>query len=486
MADENEATAVKKNVTIEDIGPCKKKVVVEIPKETIKNVTDEQYESLRKDAVVPGFRRGRAPRRLLEKRFGKETSEQIKLKLLADASESALKDKELDVLGEPDIDFEKIELPPDGALKFDFEIEVRPEFELPKLEGIKVERKKLEVTDEQIDREIEQLRRYSGLWAPKDEAAEAEDKIIADVALKAEDAQQTEKLEGVEVFVRHNGFVGQVPVENLDVLLAGANRDDVRQTTVNVPRTFFREQYRGKKVDLKISIREVKFLKPAALDAQFLSRFGVDDENQLRERIKDQLHSRLESQLRNEMTEQIYKYLLDNTDFDLPLDVVADQADSILQRQYISLLRQGLSKEQIEQHIEKLRSASEDRAKEQLKILFIMGKVAKQLGIEVTEEEINGYIAQMAIQRGQRPERMREQMVRDGSIDQFEMQIREEKCVSSLLETARIVEARPVKAAKKQKKKAAPNKKSVPKKTARSKTKEPKKAKNKTKKKTSS
>ena len=98
--------------------------------------TDEKYENLRKEALVPGFRKGRAPRRLLEKRFGKDTSEQIKLTLLAEASESALKDSKLDTLGEPDIDFDKIDMPAEGPLKFDFEIEVRPEFELPELEGI--------------------------------------------------------------------------------------------------------------------------------------------------------------------------------------------------------------------------------------------------------------------------------------------------------------------------------------------------------------
>jgi trigger factor len=107
MDEEQQSTALKNTVKIEEAGPCKKKVSIEIPEETIKNATDEQYNNLRRDALVPGFRKGRAPRRLLEKRFGKETSEQIKLKLLAEASDTAIKDNSLDTLGEPDIDFEK-------------------------------------------------------------------------------------------------------------------------------------------------------------------------------------------------------------------------------------------------------------------------------------------------------------------------------------------------------------------------------------------
>ncbi|MHC4750905.1 MAG: trigger factor family protein [Planctomycetota bacterium] len=210
--EEKEPEEPKNIVTIEEAGPCKKKVVIEIPEETIKNATEKQYEDLRKEALVPGFRKGRAPRRLLEKRFGKEVTEQIKLKLLADASEAAIKDNELQTIGEPDLDIEKkflwsselecqddldkgtisdelrrefednkaplstqatisveqpesswlitdglnkypireveqnlniyenIELPAEGSLTFDFEVEVRPVFDLPKLEAIPVTR----------------------------------------------------------------------------------------------------------------------------------------------------------------------------------------------------------------------------------------------------------------------------------------------------------------------------------------------------------
>ncbi len=141
MAEENEAAVseeVKNVVTIEDSGPCKKKVTVEIPAETIKKSLDERYGELRRDAEVPGFRKGRAAVRLLEKRFGSEVSEQIKLKLLADASEAALKDNELNILGGPDIDYEEVELPEDGPMQFGFEGEVRPDFDLPELEDIAV------------------------------------------------------------------------------------------------------------------------------------------------------------------------------------------------------------------------------------------------------------------------------------------------------------------------------------------------------------
>jgi trigger factor len=452
---ENQHLAFEKNkVKIENVGPCKKKVSIEIPEDTIKKQADQQYEELRREAVVPGFRKGRAPRRLLEKRFGKETSEQIKLKLIADTSAATVQEKNLDVLRDPDIDYEKIELPESGSLTFDFEVEVRPEFDLPNLQGIPVDKPKLKVEDEHLDRELEQLRKWSGVWTPKDEGkVELDDQIIADAALKIEDVEEEEKLDNAEIYVRSNGYVGAVPVETLDELLIGAKAGDLKETTVEVPKTYFREEYRGKKIDIKIKIKDIKFLKLAPLDESFFQRLGVENEKELREKISESLQNNLEQQARTHMKEQIYKHLLDNTKFDLPMDIVADQAMTILQRQYTNLFSQGLSQEKIDQHLQQLQASSEEQAKEQLKTYFIMDKVAKQLDIDVSEEELNGHIAQLAIQRQQRPERLREQMATNGTLAQFKLQVQEDKCINKLLESAKISEVEPKKTSKKTNKK---------------------------------
>ncbi len=486
MADENEETTApepeegtpegeqsrtaKNTVAVEDVGPCKKKVTVEIPEETIKEVVDEQYRELRRDAVLPGFRKGRAPRRLLEKRFGKETGEQVKLKLLAEASAAAIKDRKLDVLTDPDVDYQHVELPQTGPLKFEFQVEVRPEFELPALEGIPVTRPKLEVTEAQVEREIEQLQRWAGVWTPRESGTvERDDQVIAGVRQnleltdeeKAKQAAQVEgktegnepaptylpeaetKLDNAEIFVRPHGFVGSVPVEKLDELLAGAVVGDKKTTTVEIPKTYFRAELQGRKVNVEIEIKEVKYLKPAELNEPFLQRYGVKTKDELREKIRDNLQTRLESEGRSEMSDQVYRYLLDNTKFDLPLDIVARQAGNVLQRQYLNLLSRGLSRQQVDEQMEQLRAGSEEQAKQQLKTFFIMDHVAEKLQIEVSEEEINGHIARVAIQRGQRPEKLKEQMERDGSLAQFRLEVRQDKCIDKLLESAQVTEQAP-------------------------------------------
>jgi trigger factor len=188
------------------------------------------------------------------------------------------------------------------------------------------------------------------------------------------------------------------------------------------------------------------------MDGQFLQRYHVENEQELRDRIRDNLQEQLESQIRGDMSEQVYQYLLNNTNFDLPMDIVARQAGTILQRQYINLLSRGLSREQIDEQMEQLRAASDEQAKQQLKTFFIMDKVAEKLDVDVNEEEINGHIAQVAMQRGQRPEKLKEQMERDGSLAQFRLDIRQSKCINKLLETANIAEQKPEEKPKRSKK----------------------------------
>jgi len=466
---------IKNIVKIEDSGPCKKKISIEIPEEKIKEVVVSQYSDLRKEAVLPGFRKGRAPMRLLEKRFSGDVSDQAKLKLLAEATEEVLQEKGLNTLGDPNIDHENIELPESGAMKFDFEVEVRPEIKLPELEGIEVEKTAFEVNDEQVDSEVAEMQKRLGIWAPREDGSvEMDDQLIADIVVKAEGDEETEKIDNTEVFVSEKSFVGKVPVDTFAEAVKGKKVGDKLTVETDVPETFFNEKYRGKKVSVSVEIKEIKCLQPAEMNEEFFAKLGLTDEAELRERISEMAQQRSEQETKTAMADNIYKHLLENTNFDLPQAVVADQATQILQRQYTRLLMQGGEAEKVEEQMEELRASSETQAAEQLKIFFIMDEIADKLEISVSEEEINGYIAQVAMQRNRRPEKMREELLRNGSLAQFSMQAREQKCIDQLLEKANIKEvaagSTAKKATKKKATKKATAKKATTKKTTKKKT----------------
>jgi len=181
----------------------------------------------------------------------------------------------------------------------------------------------------------------------------------------------------------------------------------------------------------------------------------------LKDNLREQISQQAERQVRAAMSEQIYTYLKEKTTLDLPESVVAEQSSSILQRQYSNMVMQGMAKEQVDEQMDQLRASSEEQAAEQLKLYFVMDKIADKLEVEVSEEEINGHIAYVAATRGRRPEKMREELARDGSLAQFALQVREEKCIEKLLEKAAVTEVEP--------KKPAAKKKTAKKKTTRKK-----------------
>ncbi|MGB2999035.1 MAG: trigger factor family protein, partial [Phycisphaerae bacterium] len=154
------------DVTVEDAGVCKKKLVITVPRDRIDAKFDERFTELEREAQVPGFRPGHAPRRLIEKRFRRPVADEVRVALVTEAFEKAVEQEKLDVIGEPDLDPEQIELPEEGEMSFSVELEVRPEFELPDYKGIPVDAERPEITDEQVEDALKRLRESHGSLEP--------------------------------------------------------------------------------------------------------------------------------------------------------------------------------------------------------------------------------------------------------------------------------------------------------------------------------
>ncbi|MDX1565412.1 MAG: trigger factor, partial [Phycisphaeraceae bacterium] len=181
-------------VTVQPAGPARKKLVIEVPAERISAKIDDGYESLQDEAAVPGFRKGRVPLRLIEKRFGKEVRKDVCSQLISEGYTHAIESHQLHVIGEPHIeDLEQIQLPEEGSLSFEVEIEVVPDFELPELKGLEVLKPTFEVTDEQVAAQVQRYCEMYGRFQSVDQA-EAGDYITGRVTIAPAD-QPEEPLE---------------------------------------------------------------------------------------------------------------------------------------------------------------------------------------------------------------------------------------------------------------------------------------------------
>ncbi len=430
-------------VDLKDTGPWKKQVTITIPRGQLDKSLDAQYKELRGTALVPGFRKGRAPRRLIEKRFGSEVDDQVKLRVLAEAFEQMEKDHDFEVLGEPDFDPEKVELPHEGDLTVEYEVEVKPEFELPNLEGVRIEKPVFETTEERITEAVDQLRRRGGhVDEVSEEPAQEGDWITGDVTMTVEGVEEggTEEKEDAYVHVGPTAVMG-VWIEDLGKTLTGCKVGDEKEFEGTVPDTHENEAYHGKKASFVLKVKSLRRLVLAELNAEFFDSFGVADEAELRREIAEDLERQADREVRQLMGQQVYNYLDENVTFDLPAGVAARHANRFMARRYYELLQQGVPNEQIEENLEKLKAASSEEANKQLKMSFVMEKVADKLDISVGEPEVNGVIARIAMRYGRRPERVRDEMAKEGRLESIREQIRDEHAVDKVLEMADIVDA---------------------------------------------
>ena len=442
-ADTNVATEEQEysyNVKIEDLGPATKKIVIDIPEERIKEKLAEQFKEIRSQAAIPGFRPGHAPQKLIEKRFATDVKDQVRRTLVSESYEQALEKNNLNVLGEPDFENpEAIQLPETGAMNFSFTVEVQPDFTIPDLKDLKVKKPKIEVKDENVDQAMQNLREQQGALMPvEDRGVQAKDYLLADVHVK-ENGNVLAHQHDAQI-VSRPGRIGGIQIDDLDKQLDGLKAGETRTIKAKAADTHPNEALRGKDVEIEVTLKDLKHLELAEINQAFLDDLGFKDEAELRDALREQMVERITYDVQQALREQVSKHLIDSIHFELPSKLSTKQADRVVQRRAIELLQRGLSREQIESNIERLRAGADEEANRELKLFFILQKLATDQNVDIDEAELNGRIAMLAAQRGRRPEKLKQDMSKDGTLSNLYLQMREQKALDKVLETAQIEE----------------------------------------------
>jgi len=172
------------SIKVDTPSACQRHVTVTIKREEIERYYDKAFSDMMTTAAVPGFRSGRAPRKLVEARFRREVADQVKGSLLMDSMTQITEDENFSAISEPDFDPLAVELPDDGPMTFEFDLEVRPEFELPEWKGLKVERPMREISKKDIDKRLEQILARHGRLVPSDAPAAVGDYISCNLTLR--------------------------------------------------------------------------------------------------------------------------------------------------------------------------------------------------------------------------------------------------------------------------------------------------------------
>ncbi len=423
------------NVTIEDVGPCKKHVRVSVPRDSIDEVFSELLEEYAEKAEVPGFRTGNVPASLVAKRFKSEISEQAKQRVLMASLEQLGEDSDLDPINEPNLDLDSIEIPEEGDFEYEFDVEVRPSFDLPEYKGLKIERPNRETTEEEIDAYLEQFLEQYGSLTPVEASAEEGDYVNVDI--QATDGGKTlTKIDDVSVRVRPTLRFQDAEFEGFADFIKGAAAGDSRETDITVSMEADTIGMRGESVHLTFKVLDVKRIETPELDEEFLGRIGASSVDDLRDQVRQMLDRQVKYEQRQATRRLVMEKITESATWELPEDLVNKQVDNALRREILELQQAGFTEREILARENDLRQNSLSMTRQNLQEHFVLDRIAEEEDIEVSEEDLDMEIFTMAMQRGENPRRVRARMIKNGTIENLEAQIRERKAVDVILDSA--------------------------------------------------
>jgi len=439
------ATAEHANrVNITDAGPSRKKISIEIPAQIVTEKLKESLDTLAIEAQIPGFRKGRAPRNLIEKRFGSTMKDEAKKQLVAEAYTKAVEDHKLKVVGEPIAEqFEQVKVEDGKPLSFDVEVEVMPEFTLPSLDGIAVKKPTIDITDAMVDDEIKKLQINEGRLESLD-APGPGDYLTGRGVMTGPKGEEFYNINGAVVQVptedkNGEGMILGIKVADFSKQLGLPKPDETVTIKAKGPEHHEIEGVRDADLTITFQVQRADRIVPADLQ-DVLNKFGFPAADQLREVIKSRLQQRAQVQQQTAMRSQVAQHLIDSTEMELPERLTAHQTSRALQRQRLELMYRGMEAHTIEERLADLRDSSDEQARRELKLLFILGKAAEDLNIGVSEAEINGRISQIAFERNMRPEQLRQELIQRNQVGGIFQQIREHKTLDAVLAKATITE----------------------------------------------
>jgi trigger factor len=423
-------------VELTDVGPCKKHIKVTIERADIERLLNDKYSKLVTDANVPGFRPGKAPRKIIEKRFAKDVGDQVKGEVMLQSLEQLAEEHDVAPLAAPNIDPAKIQIPDAGPMVYEFEVEVRPQFDLPDYKGLKLRRPIRTFSDQDVAEEEQRILAPYGQLIPKPGGnAQVGDYLIVDMTTR-DNGRVISELKELKIRIEPRLAFKDAVAERFGEQTRGAKAGDSRDVDMTISDSAADPNLRGKKLRAKLAIKDVKAMRLPELTHEFLHEFGVHSEDQLRERIRVLLERRLEYLQRQSAREQVLEKIAAASNWELPQDLLARQARRAMARRAMEMRSSGISEQEI---VGRLRVLQQDVLKSTalaLKEHFVLQKIAEVEKIDVNEDDINDEIERIAYQNNESPRRVRARLEKDDLLEALATEIVERKALDLILESA--------------------------------------------------
>ena len=428
------------NVTVESLAPCKKLMRVEIDAQKVDETFESVTKDFRREANLPGFRPGKAPKELVLRKYEKDIQDETKRKLISEAYRKAIEEQKLDVLGQPDI--EEIQFSRGQPLQFAATVETAPDFELPEYKGLPVKREMQSVTDADVERALNLLREQRVSFTKVERVVQAGDIAVVNYTGTCEGKPITEIAPTAKGLTEQTNFwveaIANSFIPGFGDQLVGAKAGDKRTVTVDFHADFVTSQLAGKKGSYEVEVVEVKEKVLPPLDEALAQAYGAENLEKLQAGVRRDLENELKFKQDKTLRTELVRALLGRVSFDLPETAVAHETRNVVYDLVQENTKRGVPRQVIEKQKEQIFSAATHNAKERVKVQFLLQKIAEKEDIKISQEEIAHRVHHLAgLYQIPADKFLKDLQKRNGLIEVYD-QIMNEKVIDFLQQNAKI------------------------------------------------
>jgi trigger factor len=422
---------------VEELGPTRVKLTIEVPFEELKPSLDKAYREVAKQVRVPGFRPGRVPPRIIDQRFGRGVVlEQAVNDALPELYGKALEEGDVLALGQPDVEITRID---DGQeLEFTAEVDIRPKFEVPDLEGMAVTVDNAEVSPDDVEEYLGGLRERFASLKGVDRPAESGDYVSIDLAA----AVDGETVEDAQASGMSYEVGSGTLLDGLDDALEGMKSGEAKSFTAELPGG----QHSGEQSDVTVTVHSVKVKDLPELDDEFAQAASeFDTLGELRAGTRVQLQGVRKTQQAGQARERALDALLEKIDIPLPDKIVAAEVEHRKTQMTDQLQRMGSNLddylESVGQSPEEFDTSLEREARQGVKTGFVLDQLALQEELGVEPDEMSAYVADRAQRMGVDPNRLAQQLAESGQLGSVASEVLRVKAMDIIAQRAKVTDA---------------------------------------------
>jgi len=425
-------------VTCNNTGPCEARISFSIPREDFDKALERTLTESGRNVRMKGFRAGKVPRSFLEKQFGPDARRQVVEDFSQQAFKQAIEEHELKPVGRQSIVLDGVDFDTPEGLEHEFDVSLRPTIDITDYKGIEIESELTPVKDEELDDALDDLRRQQSTPQAVNEEGLPSDGVAVLTLRWERDGETVFEREGLRM--SPEAAPPGVDADAFKEALTGTQVDDERELPFTIPEDFpeVDEEHRGKEAACHIKITEAFEMIPAS-DEDLAKMLESDDYDSAREIARKQMQESREAQEMQRQETLLLQQVLAAHDFELPSSMVEEQVSGRVQQLTVQLTQQGLEGDELEAEVTKQTESIRNEVQQGTKALFLVSELAEREGLEVTQEDISGELAQIA----QRNQASMEEVVKyyreNRLLDQVAIELIERKVRKFLRENANVL-----------------------------------------------